>query len=116
MLIVPLFYILLNKYIPVFKCVSLILIHEDGGLWLEKLGKFVSVRWSFVIADNLAAHELMGFQGSFRNGLPCRSCKTLRVFMQDHKFSGTVPRTKAECDKASWTWLLLDTQENRVTA
>jgi len=55
---------------------------EEQGVYVEQLGSCVRGSVLHVLADNLGAHSLAGFQESFRVNLPCRFCMATRDDIQ----------------------------------
>jgi hypothetical protein len=81
---------ILHPLIEDLKCL------EEQGVYVEQLGSCVRGSVLHVLADNLGAHSLAGFQESFRVNLPCRFCMATRDDIQDKEVrSGTFEmRTK----------------------
>nr|XP_055032090.1 uncharacterized protein LOC129420928 isoform X1 [Misgurnus anguillicaudatus] len=63
---------ILHPLIEDLKCL------EQQGVFVEQLGSCVRGSVLHVLADNLGAHSLAGFQESFRVNHPCRFCLATR--------------------------------------
>lgn len=57
---------------------------EKHGVFVEKLGASIKGTVSFVVADNLAAHSLAGFQESFTVQKFCRFCMASKSDIQQN--------------------------------
>lgn len=55
---------------------------EQQGVYVQQLGASVKGTVLHVLADNLGAHSLAGFQESFNVNLPCRFCMATREDIQ----------------------------------
>lgn len=71
---------------------------EDQGVYIALLGHFLKGTVHSVVADNLGAHSLAGFQESFSGDYNCRQCTAKSCDVQHHCVSSGVfgPRTKEE--------------------
>lgn len=71
---------------------------EDQGVYIPLLGKSLKGTVQTVVADNLGAHSLAGFQESFSGDYYCRQCTAKSCDVQHHCVSSGVfgPRTKEQ--------------------
>lgn len=71
---------------------------EEDGLYIPSLGRQVKGTVSSVIADNLGAHSIGGFVGSFSSSYVCRWClREHAKFQSSEVHTGAFPpRTKED--------------------
>lgn len=69
---------------------------EDQGVYVPLLGKSIKFTFRTVVADNLGAHSLAGFQENFAENYYRRQRKPKSCDVEHHCFSSGVfdPRTK----------------------
>ena len=74
---------------------------EQEGVYIETLGDSIKGTVYSVVADNIAAHQLAGFNQSFRSTYSCRFCLYSREDMQtkDATTDECQMRTKDQHDR-----------------
>ncbi|CAI5678290.1 unnamed protein product [Oreochromis niloticus] len=87
---------------------------EEVGVYIETLGECLKGTVYSVVADNLAAHGLAGFNESFRSTYFCRFCHATQTEMQtENAVTGNyVMRTKDAHDNLVQELQNDDTEEN----